>query len=119
MSQSKITLRKKLKLLMGTPRRLLWNVCRPGYVMQNLKQRRGECQRCGACCRLVWKCRYFHYENGTPSCKLYKKYRPPNCSNFPIDHHDLADRDVVAPHVPCGFWWDDEKGKKNKKKAGA
>jgi len=95
----------RLKLIWGTPRRLFWSVCRPGYVRASLARRSGECQRCGACCRLVWRCRYFSEKDGVPSCRLYTLYRPPNCRNFPIDHLDLADRDIISPHEPCGFSW--------------
>ena len=95
-----------MRLILGTPRRLFWNLCRPGYVRESLAQRSGECKRCGACCRLVLKCIYFFYDNGVPACRLYSKYRPPNCSRFPIDHHDLADRNLVSPHEPCGFSWE-------------
>ena len=105
MSFLKTICRVRLKLLLGTFRRLFWNACRPGYVRASLAQRSGECQRCGACCRLVWRCRYFRDDDGIPSCRLYTLYRPPNCSNFPIDHLDLADRDLVSPDEPCGFSW--------------
>ncbi len=95
----------RLKLLWGTPRRLFWNVCRPGYVRVSLAQRSGACRRCGTCCRLVWRCRYYHEDDGLPACRLYAGYRPPNCSNFPLDTRDLADRDLVSPNQPCGFSW--------------
>ena len=94
-----------LKLLLGTPRRLFWNVCRPGYVRASLARRSGQCRRCGTCCQLVWRCRYFFQDNGVPACRLYARYRPPNCSQFPIDRHDLTDRDLVSPNEPCGFTW--------------
>jgi len=54
---------------------------------------------------LVWRCRFFHEVDGLPACRLYTGYRPQNCSNFPIDQHDLADRNLVSPQVPCGFSW--------------
>lgn len=95
----------RLKLIWGTPRRLIWNLLRPRYVKKQLAEREGECRRCGACCQLVWKCVHFTEENGLPSCKIYSTFRPPNCSNFPIDHRDIADRNHVFPHIPCGFSW--------------
>ncbi len=97
-------MRVRLKLLWGTPRRLFLNVFRPGYVRASLAQRSGECRRCGACCQLVCRCIYFRDDGGIPSCKLYK-YRPPNCSNFPIDQRDIDDRDIISPNEPCGFSW--------------
>ena len=95
----------RARLLLGTPRRLFWNVFRPGYVRASVARRTGQCRRCGACCRLVWKCHNLSYDNGLPVCRLYARYRPANCSQFPIDHHDLADRDLVSPNMPCGFSW--------------
>ena len=94
----------KLQLIWGTPRRLFLNVFRPGYVRANLANRLGECRRCGACCRLVVKCIYFFEDNGLPACRLYK-YRPPNCSNYPINCRDIADRDLVSPDTTCGYSW--------------
>ncbi len=95
-------------LFLGTPRRFLWSVFRPGYVRASLARRRGACRRCGACCRLVWRCRYFFHDQGVPACRLYNRFRFPNCINFPIDRRDLADRDLVSPHTTCGYWWDSE-----------
>lgn len=37
----------------------------------------------------------------------------PNCVIFPIDHRDIADRNLVAPDIPCGYYWDE--GKKEQK----
>lgn len=93
--------------IFGTPRRFVWNVFRPGYVQRQLAERNGACRRCGACCQLVVKCPYYTEEKGLPSCKIYSKFRFPNCTTFPIDRHDLADRDRVFPHVRCGYSWGD------------
>ena len=101
--------RSRLKRLLGPPRRFIWNVFRPHFVRANLAKRSGACHRCGACCQLVWKCHYFTYVNGIPSCKIYHRFRPRNCSNFPIDHHDLKDRNAIRPDLPCGFSWDKAK----------
>ncbi len=115
MNIAKKILRFRFKLLWGTPRRLLWSICRPGYVSASLTRRHGKCRRCGTCCRLVWRCRFFHYDQGLPACKLYGHFRFPNCSHFPIDQRDLNDRDLVSPYTTCGFWWIHEKN--NEKQA--
>ena len=99
-------LRTRLRLLWGTPRRFFLNVFRPGYVRRSLAQRQGACRRCGACCQLVVKCRFFFRDReGLPACRIYNICRTGNCSNFPHDYRDLADRDLIAPHLPCGFSW--------------
>jgi uncharacterized protein len=92
--------------LMGAPRRFLWNVFRPKYVERQLASRSGACRRCGACCKLVVKCPYFTEDNGQPACKVYAKFRFSNCTKFPIDRFDLAERDRVYPHLPCGYSWE-------------
>lgn len=107
MDRPDYTLGQKFRLIAGTYRRLLWNYCRPGYVRRNLAARRGECKRCGVCCRLAWRCRCMAYVNGLPTCSIYNTFRLRNCSNFPIDRRDLADRDIVAPGTVCGYYWDE------------
>lgn len=106
----------RFKLIMGTPRRFFWSVCRPGYVGASLALRRGTCRRCGACCRLVWRCRFFYHDNGLPACKLYNRFRFPNCIHFPIDRRDIADRDHASPHTVCGYWWAPEGTPRNAEK---
>lgn len=39
-------------------------------------------------------------------CKRYEDSRSRNCRTFPIDERDLADRDLVAPDTPCGFYFE-------------
>lgn len=100
------SLSTRLRLLWGTPRRFYLNVFRPGYVRRSLAQRQGACRRCGACCQLVVKCRFLKRDQaGLPACRIYNICRTKNCSNFPINRRDLADRNLVAPHTPCGFSW--------------
>jgi hypothetical protein len=109
-----LRIRNKLRLLWGTPRRFLLNLFRPGYVRESLAQRSGECLRCGACCRLVVKCIFcFKDKAGLPACRSYN-FRNANCSKFPFDSRDIADRDLIAPHSPCGYSWG-RKGKKSNK----
>ncbi|MFW6162004.1 MAG: hypothetical protein ACODAJ_04495 [Planctomycetota bacterium] len=98
-----LTLRQKLKLLWGRPRRLFLGLFRPGYVRASHARRRGECRRCGACCQLAIRCPHMIYEDGLGGCDKYDRRRPLNCQTFPIDERDLADRDLLAPHCPCGY----------------
>lgn len=102
------TLRIRAILLCGVVRRFFLNVFRPGRVRDSLARRSGECRRCGACCHLVAnKCGALHLgRDGHSTCRLYDVYRLPNCCNFPIDPRDIADRDLVAPSVPCGYFWE-------------
>jgi len=97
----------RLKLLLGRPRRLFLNVFRPGYVRRQLARRRGQCHRCGTCCNLGLRCPSLEFDgDGQAGCAIYDRRRSPNCRTFPIDERDLADRDVLSPHKPCGFWFE-------------
>jgi hypothetical protein len=87
----------------GKVRRFCLAALRPGQVKMSKERRRGECIRCGACCRLIFKCPALYYlDDGTAACR-YHQLRPMNCRVFPIDERDIADRDMVMPERPCGF----------------
>lgn len=95
---------RRISLLSGRLRRLFYGVLYTSYVSRNMARRRGECRRCGACCRMGARCRHLAFdENGLAVCRVYDKRLSPNCRNFPIDEHDLADRDTVLPLTPCGY----------------
>ena len=99
--------RVRLILLCGVTRRLFLNLFRRSYVRESLASRVGECKRCGVCCHLVAnKCaRLRLHPDGHSECWNYNAYRLPNCCTFPIDRRDLADRNLVAPDIPCGYSW--------------
>ena len=66
-------------------------------------RRTGECVRCGACCRLLYRCQFLVTDrDGATSCRIHDR-RPPNCRIFPVNEADLLDRDGVLPHLPCGY----------------
>jgi hypothetical protein len=103
---ARLTVWQRLKLLWGRPRRLWLNLVRPRYVRAGLARRRGECRRCGACCQMGLRCRHLKYgADDLSECVCYTKWRTANCRNFPIDERDVAERDLVMPDRPCGFWF--------------
>ncbi len=56
-----------------------------------LALRRGECNRCGACCEILFKCPFLKkYQDGSTSCGIYEE-RFIQCRLFPIDKRDLAE----------------------------
>lgn len=69
---------------------------RPRYVERMRQRRRGECVRCGSCCRFLFKCPYL--ENGS-HCTIYPR-RFKQCADFPIDHRDLR-----YLEESCGFYF--------------
>jgi len=45
--------------------------------------RRGECNRCGECCKLPFRCLFLRYDKeGLSSCVVYR-FRPPSCRKYP------------------------------------
>ena len=53
--------------------------------------RRGECNRCGAGCEILFKCPFLRrHADGTTSCGIYSD-RPNQCRLFPIDWRDLEE----------------------------
>jgi len=57
------------------------------------KNRTGECNNCGACCRLPFRCIFLKSaEAGKEYCSIYK-FRPPNCRKFPrsLEQYNLVE----------------------------
>lgn len=105
------TYRERIILTWGAVRRHLAHVFFPGKMRKSIAARKGQCNRCGACCHLFRDCTHIVSDHKLSACDLYGRYRPPNCRNFPINNHDLADRDVIMPNQPCGFYWEEHQKK--------
>lgn len=71
----------------GKCRRLFLLTFRLRYVRQQLNQRQGTCNQCGACCRLVVVCPFLTDNR----CSIYGDCRPTVCRVFPIDRRDLTE----------------------------
>lgn len=93
----------------GKLRRQFLIKLRPGRVEKKLERRRGACSRCGACCKLLFKCPAYDDSDGSPKCLVYND-RPGVCGLFPLDEKDLRERDIVSPDKKCGFWFEDPPG---------
>lgn len=94
--------RGKARLLWGKVRRLYYSAFGNGYVTNQLERRQGECTRCGTCCKLLYNCPFLDESGDATRCRIYGMPIP-NCKIFPLDERDLADRDLVMPHVRCGY----------------
>jgi hypothetical protein len=57
--------------------------------------RQGECNRCGACCKILFTCPFLVEDNGVLSCSVYD-HRPPSCRLFPMVPADLREVDRCA-----------------------
>ncbi|EIC23198.1 hypothetical protein [Thiorhodovibrio frisius] len=66
------------------------------------ERRRGECNRCGECCKLPLPCPFLRYdEQGLSLCTVYHA-RPPSCRKYPR----TPDENITP--ATCGFFFDDE-----------
>ena len=102
----KISVRTRYILLRGVLRRFFLITFRANYVRENISRRKGACAHCGACCRLAMpRCYALSMQpNGSSRCSIYKSIRMPNCSKYPIDERDIAERDLIMPpEIPCGY----------------
>jgi hypothetical protein len=90
----------------GKIRRAFLIAFRKKRVVAKLDRRRGACSRCGACCKIMFKCPAYDETDGNPKCLIYND-RPGVCSLFPLDEKDLRDRNVVMPGTKCGFYFED------------
>ncbi len=58
-------------------------------VIASLALRRGDCNRCGACCEILFKCPFLKkHEDGSSTCGIYED-RPNQCRLYPIQKRDL------------------------------
>ena len=56
-----------------------------------LAKRSGECNRCGACCKILFQCPFLGTDaEGQYTCKIYEK-RFAQCSLFPLHAADLRE----------------------------
>ena len=75
----------------GKLRRFVSANFRKDEVIAALALRRGDCNRCGACCEILFKCPFLKkHKDGTTTCGIYED-RPNVCRLFPIDRRDLQE----------------------------
>src|SRR5918911_2099105 len=75
----------------GKLRRFVSANFRKQEVIASLSLRRGECNRCGACCEILFKCPFLKkHTDGTTTCGIYED-RPNQCRLFPIEKRDLEE----------------------------
>ena len=75
----------------GKIRRLINTNLRKQDMIAALALRRGDCNRCGACCELLFKCPFLKKNpDGTSLCGIYEN-RPNSCRLFPIERRDIEE----------------------------
>ena len=81
----------KMVGLVGKVRRFGLTIFQPKETERLLAKRDGDCDRCGLCCRIVFRCPWLKdHGDGSSSCTIYDR-RPTQCAKFPIDPRDLRD----------------------------
>jgi len=56
-----------------------------------LARRQGECNRCGACCKILFRCPFLGTDaEGQYTCRIYEK-RFAQCRLFPLHSRDLQE----------------------------
>jgi hypothetical protein len=84
----------------GKLRRFVSANFRKENVIESLSLRHGECNRCGACCEIFFKCPFLKkHGDGTTTCGIYED-RPNQCRLFPIEP-----RDVAEVRGSCSFYF--------------
>jgi hypothetical protein len=75
----------------GKLRRFVTINFRKEEVIAKLALRRGDCNRCGACCEILFKCPFLKkHGDGTSTCGIYED-RPNQCRLFPLEQRDLQE----------------------------
>lgn len=70
---------------------------------------RGGCNRCGLCCKIVFRCPFFLENEHTTACMVYTtKHASPPCVTFPIDPIDLREVQRQVAPAPCPFYYEGE-----------
>ena len=82
----------------GKARRYALTRFRKGYVADQLAQRVGECNQCGRCCEILFKCPFLaKVDDDTSYCTRYEN-RPGQCGAYPIDERCLAEVDFECTY---------------------
>jgi hypothetical protein len=75
----------------GKLRRFVKTNFKKQEIIQGLALRRGDCNRCGACCELLFKCPFLKKQSdGSSLCGIYEN-RPNSCRLFPTEQRDIAE----------------------------
>jgi hypothetical protein len=83
--------RFRARQVQGKLRRFVSINFRKDEVVAQIALRRGDCNRCGACCEILFKCPFLRkHTDGTSTCGIYED-RPNQCRLFPLEQRDLAE----------------------------
>src|ERR1041385_1199881 len=92
-------------------RRMVLPQILPDEVLHRwLAYRKGQCTRCGACCRVQFECPFMIKDDGpyVTHCRIYQTESAPKaCHNFPLDPFDLHMLQREVGHM-CSYYFEGE-----------
>ncbi len=75
----------------GKMRRFVQARLAPEDVAARAALRQGECDRCGECCKILFRCPFLAKDaQGEHACRIYR-WRFLSCRHFPVDPRDLSE----------------------------
>ncbi|MEW5807659.1 MAG: hypothetical protein AB1756_09985 [Acidobacteriota bacterium] len=74
----------------GKLRRFYKSHFRRKKVWESIGMRRGECDRCGECCKILLRCPFLVELDDTTYCRIYEK-RFSQCRLYPIEPKDIRE----------------------------
>lgn len=73
-------------------------------ILETYKTRKGECKRCGKCCKPSFRCANLTYDyNGRSCCKINGS-KPQLCKLYPFNDKDF----FKHLRSTCGYRYDDD-----------
>jgi hypothetical protein len=77
--------------LRGKTRRFVQSTLLRQDAASLLAKRRGDCNRCGACCKILFRCPFLATDaEGHYTCRIYE-YRFAQCRLYPLHSADLRE----------------------------
>ena len=67
-----------------------------------LDQRKGECTRCGACCKILVRCPFLDEVDGEYNCQIYGQHFA-QCQIYP-----LVPKDLEEVEAECGYYFESQ-----------
>ena len=89
--------------LKGKARRFFQAKLMREETARGLEARQGECNRCGACCKILFRCPFLGTdEAGQYTCRIYEN-RAEQCRLFPFNARDLRELTETCSYTfPAG-----------------
>lgn len=98
-------IRRRFAALRLKIRDTTWTYFKPKETARNLAMRQGDCNRCGACCQILYRCPFLRETEDGFMCGSYES-RCDQCATFPIDPHSLVLLQRMG--ITCSYTFQEE-----------